>query len=93
MEPTKTKNYYQLNKERYLEKQLRKVRCETCDCEVQHCNLPRHNRSPKHLGLLKENLNDEEKQLLTQFEKYLKRRERREAHKQTNAEPPTAASE
>lgn len=92
MEPAKT-SYYQLNKERILKNMSRKVRCEACDCEVNFNNLPRHNRSPKHLGLLKERMSDDEKEVLIQFEKFLKRRERREAKKQSDAQAPAPASE
>ena len=84
MEPIKT-SYYQANKQRVLKHMARKVHCESCDCEVSFCNLPRHNRSQKHLGLLKERLSEDEKQLLMHFDKYMKM--------QNNAQAQAVASE
>lgn len=71
MEATKP-SYYQINKERVLKHMTRKVHCESCNCMVSFCNLPRHNRSPKHLGTMKEKMSDDERELLKSFDKYVK---------------------
>lgn len=65
-------SYYQRNKQKILKGMYRKVRCETCGCEVTFCNWPRHKKSKKHLGIEKEQMSDDDKQLFIQFQNFLK---------------------
>ena len=44
-----SKTYYQLNKEKILNKMKEKVRCETCDRNIIKTHIARHNLTNKHL--------------------------------------------
>ena len=46
------KQYYDINKEKVLEP----IKCE-CGCIVTQGSLPRHQRSKKHIELMKDKLN------------------------------------
>ena len=48
----KTKAYYDNNKQKLLEMMQKKVKCE-CGCEVSNQHVKRHQRTKKHIDLMK----------------------------------------
>lgn len=42
--------YYQLNKDRILTQMKTKVTCDLCNCELRKADMPRHNKSAKHIA-------------------------------------------
>jgi hypothetical protein len=51
--------YYQANKNRILKMMSEKVMCNECGKKISRCNLPKHNRSPKHIKNADRKKNDE----------------------------------
>jgi hypothetical protein len=49
----KKKAYREANKEIINTKAIERIRCETCNCEVPRRHISTHNKTLKHLSLLK----------------------------------------
>jgi hypothetical protein len=41
--------YYNANKDKIRAREIQKVKCDICNCEVQKKHLVKHNRLPKHI--------------------------------------------
>jgi hypothetical protein len=51
--------YYTANKARILKMMSEKVMCNECGKKISRCNLPKHNRSPKHIKNADRKKNDD----------------------------------
>jgi hypothetical protein len=58
----KNQIYRETNKLKISEKQKVKITCDICNCKVNKCNIPRHNKSIKHQNYENNKLNILEKQ-------------------------------
>lgn len=54
--------YYQKNKERIRAKEVEKVKCDICNCEVQKKHMVKHIRLNKHLNNLSKFVNNQSPQ-------------------------------
>lgn len=44
--------YYYANKDKIIERQTQKVKCDICNCQVQKKHMVKHLRLPKHINNL-----------------------------------------
>ena len=43
------KEYYEKNKDKMIQSQIKKINCEYCNKLISKCNLEKHNKTTKHL--------------------------------------------